>query len=183
MRAFYEKWWAELEPTFAQTTELHVGHPNHPEVTLTSHDWIQGNLTPWNQGHIRRGAAEGKKGKPSKMVHSGHWALKVLEDGNYEIEVRRWPVEANKPINAELPPGSKVPGASKAFRENNGNPIQATHATLRINGKDLESLEITGNATNVSFTTRLTKGKHQLSPYFKIPQGELGCYYTVVRKL
>jgi arylsulfatase A-like enzyme len=183
MRAFYEQWWAELEPTFAQTTELHVGHPDHPEVSLTSHDWIQDALTPWNQGHIRNGAGDSKKGKSRKMVHSGHWALKVLEAGNYQVEVRRWPVEANKAINTELPSGQPVPGASKAFRENPGNPIHATHATLRLNGKDLETLEVSGNATHVSFTTKLTKGKHQLSPYFHIPQGELGCYYTVIRKL
>jgi len=183
MRAFYEKWWAELEPTFAQTTELHVGHPDHPEVSLTSHDWIQGALTPWNQGHIRRGTAGSKKGKPRKIDHDGHWALKVLEEGNYQIAVRRWPVESNKPINAELPPGENVPGASKAFRANNGNPIQASHATLRIDGKELETLEVVGNATNISFTTKLTKGKHQLSPYFTVPQGKLGCYYAVIRKL
>jgi arylsulfatase A-like enzyme len=28
MRAFYDAWWAELEPTFAQTTEIHLGHPS-----------------------------------------------------------------------------------------------------------------------------------------------------------
>ena len=53
MRAFYESWWAELEPTFAETTELHAGHKDHPVVSLTSHDWIQEAGTPWNQGHIR----------------------------------------------------------------------------------------------------------------------------------
>ena len=36
MRDFYDAWWAELEPTFARTTELHIGHPDHPLVTLTS---------------------------------------------------------------------------------------------------------------------------------------------------
>ena len=41
MRAFYDAWWAELEPTFAQTTEIHLGHPDHPVVSLTGHDWIQ----------------------------------------------------------------------------------------------------------------------------------------------
>ncbi|HAF58291.1 MAG TPA: N-acetylgalactosamine-4-sulfatase, partial [Opitutae bacterium] len=41
MRAFYDAWWAELEPTFARTTELHIGHHDHPVVSLTSHDWIQ----------------------------------------------------------------------------------------------------------------------------------------------
>jgi arylsulfatase B len=70
LRAFYDAWWAELEPTFAQTTEIYLGHPAHPVVTLTGHDWIQEALPPWNQQHIRqaygfgvpsRGAAQGSK--------------------------------------------------------------------------------------------------------------------------
>src|SRR5690606_17512379 len=38
MTAFYDAWWAELEPTFAQTTEIYLGHPEHPIVNLTGHD-------------------------------------------------------------------------------------------------------------------------------------------------
>src|SRR5690606_3640338 len=53
LRAFYDRWWAELEPTFAQTTEIPLGHPAHPVVSLTGHDWIQEELPPWNQQHIR----------------------------------------------------------------------------------------------------------------------------------
>ncbi|MFW6169569.1 MAG: arylsulfatase, partial [Planctomycetota bacterium] len=53
MREFYDAWWAELEPTFARTTEIHLGHPEHPVVNLTGHDWIQKALPPWNQRHIR----------------------------------------------------------------------------------------------------------------------------------
>ena len=75
MKAFYDKWWAELEPTFAETTELHIGHEDHPVVSLTSHDWI-GGPTPWNQGH-NRSKYPLKKGKSAK--HEGHWALKVLK--------------------------------------------------------------------------------------------------------
>ena len=186
MRAFYEEWWADISPSFPQTTELHVGHPDHPVVSLNSHDWIQSALTPWNQGHIRRGPVtrkKGKGGKPAKVSHHGFWALKVLEEGNYEIAVLRWPAESGKAINAALPPGEEVPGSSRAFRANPGNGIQASKATLRINGKDLETLEVTGSAKSISFTTRLTKGKHQLSPYFHVPQGELGCYYAVIKKL
>ena len=40
MRAFYDQWWDELEPTFAQTTEIQLGHPKHPKVTMTAHDWL-----------------------------------------------------------------------------------------------------------------------------------------------
>jgi arylsulfatase A-like enzyme len=57
MRAFYDAWWTELEPTFARTTEIYLGHPDHPVVQLNGHDWIQEALPPWSQHHIR--VAEG----------------------------------------------------------------------------------------------------------------------------
>ena len=185
MRAFYDKWWAELEPTFAETTEIYFGHPDARVVTMTSHDWIQEAHTPWNQGHIRRGAGvkgKGKRDTPQNQVHKGHWAIKVLTAGTYEISVLRWPPEANKPINAALPAEPNVPGASVAFRANPGNGIHATKATLRINGKDLETKPVGAKAVMVTFETKLTKGVHRLSPYFHIPQGELGSYYAVATK-
>ena len=175
MRAFYDQWWTELEPTFAETTELHIGHPDHPVVSLTSHDWIQNGLTPWNQGHIRRGPSQ--KGK---IKHDGHWALKVLKKGTYEIEVRRWPAESGVAINKSLPPGANVPGASQAFRATQGVAIGAEKATLRINGKDLETKSVASNQAAVTFTVELQKGKHRLSPFFHVPNGELGAYYTII---
>ena len=177
MIAFYDTWWAELEPTFAETTELHVGHDDHPVVRLTSHDWIQEDLTPWNQGHTRSKYPL-RPGKQAK--HEGHWALKVLKTGKYQVDVLRWPTESGKAINEALPEGSQVPGASKAFRAQVGKAIGAKSATLRLNGKDLITKPVTTGAKRVVFETMLTKGKHKLSPFFSVPEGELGCYYAII---
>ncbi len=179
MRAFYEAWWAELEPTFARTTELHLGHKDHPVVTLTSHDWIQEAYPPWNQAQNRN--KQPVHPRRLNIKHEGHWAVKVLREGTYEVEVRRWPEESGKKINEELPPGEDVPGADQAFRTRPGLGIGATAATMRLNGKDSESKPVDDDSESVSFEIKLSKGKHQLSPYFTIPQGELGCYYAIVK--
>jgi arylsulfatase B len=176
MQAFYDDWWAELEPTFAETTELHIGHKEHPVVSLTSHDWI-GGPTPWNQGH-NRSKYPLRKGREAK--HEGHWALKVLKTGKYQIEVMRWPVESGKAINEELVAGADVPGASKAFRAQVGQSIGAKSVTLRLNGKTLQTKPVTKGAKSVVFQAELTKGKHELAPFFSVPEGELGCYYAVI---
>lgn len=195
MRAFYDAWWAELEPTFAQTTEIYLGHPEHPVVSLTGHDWIQEALPPWNQQHIRQAdgfaparAAAGKnknaKVVPTKWVHTGHWAVKVVTAGRYEISVRRWPVEANHPITAALPAGANVPGGDVAFRAHAGVEIPAITATLRVNGRDVGSQPVRATDTAISFTTTLPAGSHQLAPVFLTADGhEVGAYYTVVTKL
>ncbi|YCM46727.1 arylsulfatase [Verrucomicrobiaceae bacterium 227] len=178
MRAFYDDWWAELEPTFSQTTEIYLGHPDHPKVTLTAHDWIQKIYPPWHQGSVR--AALRSQEKVKNPTHMGHWAVKVIRDGNYRVSLRRWPAESGAAINASLPPGKNVPGAAEAFRIVPGKSIEATHGILRIDGKDLEIKPVLKDATEVSFELALKAGSHQLAPVFKLPAGEVGAYYAVV---
>jgi hypothetical protein len=152
-------------------------------------------LPPWNQQHIRRaygygaspgGPAKSKKAPPavkdaSNSVHRGHWAVKVLTPGDYEISLRRWPVEADQPITAPLPPGDDVPGASKAFRTHPGVAIPAVTAVLRIDSRDLETKPVEAGDRSVTFTTTLTAGSYQLAPVFVDAEGnEVGAYYAIV---
>lgn len=178
MRKFYEYWWAELEPTFSQTTEIYLGHEDHPVVSMTSHDWIQNESPPWNQGANRQGIA------PKNGKHEGHWAVKVVEEGMFRFELRRWPLESDTPINAGLPALPNVPGSSKAFSTTPGKAFNFTSATLRIDGKDVESSPIKGDETHITFTTRLSRGSHQLSPVFVDAKGkEVGAYYLIVSRV
>jgi hypothetical protein len=181
MREFYEKWWAELKPTFSQTTEIYRGHHEHPVVSLTAHDWIQKTYPPWHQGSIRE--ADRTHPDSEKLTHKGHWAVKVIRDGKYQISLRRWPVESGAAINASLPAGDSVPGATEAFRAVSGNAIRATRAVLRIDEKDLDRKLVGKDAEEVSFVTELKKGSYRHAPVFKIKEGELGAYYVVVTSL
>ena len=54
--------------------------------------------------------------------------------------------------------------------------------TLRIDGKELETKLVGAKDVKVVFETKLTKGIHELSPYFHIPAGQLGAYYVVATK-
>lgn len=197
MTAFYDAWWAELQPTFARMAESHLGHPDHPVISLNSHDWIQEAQPPWNQQTIRNGyglpqpraaatrestASDLGEPKPRpKAKHLGHWAVKVVNAGKYEISVRRWPLEADHPITAGLPPGENVPGADRAFRARPGLALPIVSATLRIDGHDLETLPVSSTDRYITFTTELAAGSHQLAPFFTTSAGdELGAYYTIV---
>ena len=85
----------------------------------------------------------------------------------------RWPAESGKGINEELVAGAEVPGESKAFRAQIGQRIGATAATLRLNGENLETKPVNSGAKKVVFETKLTKGKHKLSPFFKVRKENL----------
>ena len=177
MRAFYEAWWADIEPSFVQTTEMYVGAAEVPEVDLNAHDWISpsGIYPPWNQGAIR--LAKGKR------TFDGYWAVKVLEAGTYEFKVSRWPLEANHPIVAALPAGENVPGASTAYRANPGAALAFKEAHLVIDGKTIATKPVSKEDVAITFTAELTEGSHQLAPYFSLKAGgEIGAYYLLVTK-
>jgi arylsulfatase B len=181
MRQFYEQWWAELEPTFSQTTEIYLGHPDHPVVSLTAHDWIQKVYPPWHQGMIRE--SKPKQEEPGRLTHKGHWAVKVVQDGQYKIALRRWPVESGAAINAALEPGDNVPGPQAPFRARPGIGIGATHGVLRIDDKELDRSPVEGTAQDVTFVTKLEAGSYRLAPFFEVEKGEVGAYYVVVTHL
>lgn len=184
MRTFYDAWWAELKPTFSQATAMTLGHPMHPVVNLTAHDWIQEELPPWNQQHIREAigqlqASKTQDDKPRK--HPGHWFVNVHSAGFYTVSLRRWPLEADLPITAALDPAADVPGGERAFRAHPGKAVSATLAILRIDEKDLETKPVQAGDREVVFTTRLDAGVHRLAPVFRDDHGnEIGAYYATI---
>lgn len=187
MTMFYDQWWAELEPTFRQTTEIYLGHPDAAVVSLTCHDWIGVGISPWNQHMVR--AAQGNHQRVVKensnsntKGHDSHWAVKVVTAGEYIFEARRWPTEANHPIVDGLPAGNAVPGASRAFRETPGKPVAFVTAVLRIDNRDIAQLPVAATDAMVSFKANLTAGTHELAPVFRTELGdEIGAYYCVVK--
>ena len=104
------------------------------------------------------------------------------EEGNYKVSLLRWPEEAKHPINATLPPGSNVPGASKAFRTTKGVSIKATAAALLLNGKEIARKPVGKKEIAISFTTKLIKGSHAIAPIFRSPKGETGAFYCIIEK-
>lgn len=66
-----------------------IGSDHASIVALSSHDWLLDILPPWNQPRIRQG----------DVTEESFWAIEVEHDVEYEVSLRRWPVEAGKGIN------------------------------------------------------------------------------------
>lgn len=184
MRAFYDAWWNELQPTFSQTTEIHVGDPEHPTVSVNCHDWLNGDRAPpWSQSQVRRAGGLVRDGRVHKAKFKERWAIKVVTPGTYEISIMRWPKEADLPISSALSPGRNVPGATRAYRCEKGDAIPVTKAVLKIDGKTVSEQPVDAKDKAITFTTELKKGSIKLAPYFVTPKGgEIGAYYAVIRK-
>ncbi|TWT63757.1 arylsulfatase [Rubinisphaera italica] len=173
LREFYEDWWKELEPTFAQSTAIYLGHPADNPARLTSHDWITTQMTPWNQQQIR-GAMNGPQ-------NTGFWNVKITEAGSYEIRLRRWPEEADQPIGASLPPGADVPGV-KPYRAHPGVAIKPVKVTLQI-GDIVKTKTVNADETEVTFQLDLKPETTTMSAIFTTDKGEeYGAYYAYVEK-
>ena len=173
---FYEAWWQELVPTFGQPTAIYLGHPapSANPVTLTCHDWIADGSTPWNQRHIRN--AE------KKPRNTGFWAVDVKSAGEYSVELRRWPREADRAIIADLEAGADVPGV-KAFRAAPGQPFAAANAHLKLGGKEL-TLPVKEGAKSVTFRLKLKPGRDELWAKFTDEAGTpMGAFYAYVTQL
>lgn len=173
LRAFYEKWWADLEPSFANSAAIYLGHPQDNPARLTSHDWITTGTTPWNQSHIRS-AMNGAQ-------NTGFWNVNVVEAGTYHFELRRWPAEIDRPINAALPRGKPVPGA-KAFRTTPGQAIAPIKAEIRI-GEVAATKLVEAGANTVDFELEVPAGTTTLAATFVSENDEVhGAYFVYVTK-
>ena len=153
LRGEYEKFWSDVSQEHNLTSYMVIGSDKSPIVSLSSHDWLIDQLPPWNQTHVMEGA----------VAKSSHWAIEVERDGEYEISLRRWPVEADKGIN------DGTYGKAYNYQE----------ARLRIADVD-ETKAIPEGAKEVTFKVSLKKGVTELAPVFIGPDLTATPYYAYV---
>lgn len=149
----YETFWNDISREHDLTSYMIIGSNESPIVTLSSHDWLINKLPPWNQSHITKGA----------VAEISYWAIEVEQPGDYEISLRRWPVEADKGINDGT--------YGKAFNYQK--------ARMRIGNIDETKIIPTG-AKEVTFKVSLKKGLTKLSPIFIGEKLSATPYYAYV---
>ncbi|MFT5904961.1 MAG: arylsulfatase A-like enzyme [Cryomorphaceae bacterium] len=153
LRGEYDEFWDEVSKEHAMTSYMIIGSDRSPIVSLSSHDWLLDRIPPWNQRHVKSGA----------VVEVSHWAISVERDGDYEISLRRWPVEADKGIN------DGTYGKAFTYKQ----------ARMRIGDIDV-SKDIPEGAKQVTFNVSLKKGVTKLAPVFIGPKGQATPYYAYV---
>jgi arylsulfatase A-like enzyme len=169
MRAHYEKWWAELEPTLAEYAPISIGSPHENPTILTSSDWQD---VYCDNVRCVSDAGGGDTGAP--------WNLYVERGGEFEIRLFRWKPDLNHPLTASRPVQKMAFGTLPAGK---GLPIAG--ARITVAGKEQQAQASPG-AASVSFRATLkTAQKLQLHAWFTGADGKpvCGAYYASVRKL
>jgi arylsulfatase A-like enzyme len=170
-KAAYDKWWAEISPTFAEKPFFIIGNEKENPTTLYCHDWHSAQFTPWAQRHIRSG-----------YIDNGFWRVRIEEPGTYNFKLRRYPEETGLALNAEAPIIPAIEGTSVAASEK-GIALTIRKAKLQIQGQEYTQ-EVDPNAEFVEFTLELKKGEEHLQTWFTLDDGvEIGAYYAKIEKL
>jgi arylsulfatase len=165
MRAHYEAWWSRIEPRVNELERITVGSDRENPTTLSPCDWQDVFLD--QAGQVRAGEAK-----------NGAWGLIVDRTGEYEISLRRWPVEADAAIADGVPPFKAVDGQFPA-----GKALPIVKARLKA-GAFEDSREVAGGVKVVTFRTPLQAGPVELRTAFLDADGKelCGAYYVSVRR-
>jgi len=178
MKAHYERWWSEVEPRIKEPAYIPVGSDHEDPTRLSCFDWFDyrsskgGGGGNTGQSSVRNGA---------KM--NGPWNIEVLRDGVYEIALRRWPVEADTPIIAGLPPYTPWDPGAPGRNYPEGKALLVDKARLKIAQTD-EVRAVKPDDKAISFLVPLQRGKTQLETWFYDVKGEelCGAYYVYVHR-
>ncbi len=164
LRDHYEKWWAGIEPTLEDFEPVSVGADAENPVTLCSADWNKVYCD--NMTNLRNGKEA-----------NGPWRILVEKDGTYEVELRRWPREADAAIAGPVPAFQAVDGSLPP-----GKALPIKSARLKVAGVD-ETKPVGPRDKGVTFTVKLTAGqKLPLQTWFYDAAGNqlCGAYFTYV---
>ena len=113
------------------------------------------------------------------VMDSGIWQLAVLQDGTYEITLRRWPKESGLAITAPAPVMEGVDGTLME-----GKALPAVRAWMQI-GKSVQETVVQVDDAAVTMTIDLEEGPTHLQTRWIDEKGErlAGAYYVTIERV
>lgn len=139
LRDDYDRWWAGVEPNLTNFEPISIGAAAENPATLSSADWA--GIYCDNMNDLRTGRAK-----------NGAWHLLVEADGDYEIELRRWPKAAAAALAAGVPQFQAVDGGLPA-----GVAMPVAKVRLKLGPTD-ETKDVRATELGVTFSVKLSAG-------------------------
>ena len=173
MKNFYESWWDKGYVEMRKFIPAIVGAHSENPVILTSDYWINGEHTIVN--------TQWKVALAQGSPNGGLLHVWVEEEGNYVVELSRWPFHLGRSLT-EDGPAKAIGGTS--IRKGVALPIDA--GCLSINDEAPVVIKKSGNSSNsISINCTLKAGAQTLRAWFQNAEGRdlCGAYYLRVTRL
>ena len=168
LREDYENWWTDISRRFGEYSEIAIGSDRENSTTLTAHSW-HGKEGIYSQRHVRQ-----------KERDNGFWTIDIEQDGEYEFELRRWPIEIDTPICAALPGRTGVPYVDDLLP---GEALAIKTAKLQV-GDIVQQKAVGEEDKCVTFQLSLKKGSTRVQTYFDDGiDAPPGAYYVYVERI
>ncbi len=168
MQAFYDQWWSGIEPEM-RYAEIPIGHEEANPVTITVHDMHTKENIPWNQVQIREG----------EFSPEGYYSVNIVEDGEYEFKLYRYPPESGLSLNAA---SDVIMGSSTVNELPVGRRINFKGAQVKLGDVSLEG-NVDLDKPYAQLQGELKKGSYELNSHFITDEGNaFSAYYIVIEK-
>jgi len=169
LRTHLDAWWERVGPTANEEQRIIIGTEHENPTKLSGTEWLDVFID--QQGQVLRGQQK-----------SGYWLIDVARAGRYDIELRRWPKEADGTISGTLPDGSGT-----ALPINQASLFVSGHNHLSIGEKRSYQFEgltkrVKPGDKGVVFTMDLKKGPAALHTWFRGKDTILSAYYVYVTR-
>ncbi|VGO22691.1 arylsulfatase [Pontiella sulfatireligans] len=158
MSAHYDAWYQEVKPNLEHEHHVIVGSDEENPIKIYSNEWVGDYCT--NLGALKSGNTK------------GYWNLDVAQDGEYEIELRRWPEESDKTLIDSMD-GKSEKGA-----------VPVAKVRLQVGDFD-QTVDVKQEDKLVRFRVNLKRGATQLTGSLLNTQDKVICstpYVKIVRK-
>jgi len=152
-------WWSGIEETANELESIPIGLSKEDTVLLSSCEWV--DVFVDQQIQIESGVRK-----------NSYWLIDVVEEGDYEFELRRWPKE----INISL---------SESGHGEVALPIRSARVFIKNSEHTISNRSlITPGDRSVVFKCRLSKGETVLHTWFDDQDNEpiSGAYYVYVTR-
>jgi arylsulfatase A-like enzyme len=169
-------WWDRVKKDINEPQKIIIGSEKENPSVLTACDWL--DVFVDQQPQISSGNQK-----------NSYWCLNVVQEGDYEIELRRWPKETDSPIAGEC---------TMVDRNGNigGTALPIVSASIYIGGMELLSIsektpygfegltkKVNPEDKAIKFDVHLKPGPIYLHTFFNIKdQGIIGAYYAYVTR-
>jgi arylsulfatase len=169
MKSYYENWWLNLKLDTKNWVPIVAGSNYDNPVILNSSNWVDNPVNAqWN---IAMGTG---------LKNGGESYIDVEQEGNYKIELSRWPFHLNKNLN-ENGPEFSIGGNPITI----GNSFGINYGCLEIGSGDVKIEKAISNSKSILFETKLKKGETKLRAWFmdKDNNNLCGAYYVRLTRI